>query len=397
MSPEATIESLQQELASTRAMVHTVMQSSADLGLVIDFLRTSFTHTNNQDLAQSLIEELEEQGLYGCIMLCTDTGNHLFTHTQQYAQRDCDFIEQHHKQGRIIEEGPMTLVNYQHASLLIGNMPDDDQRRGSYRDLLATLAEGLEAKALALQVESQAARDRQVKEEFFAIMSHELKTPLNSVIGFSELLSRRLIEKASEQEMKALTAIHENGQSLLGMIEDILELARFDSEEVVLHNHKIAIEPLMGELVEKMSNLAEERNNIIHLEVEPELRATTDQQKLNKILANLLSNAIKYTDGGDITLGAQLQQDGEHGHCLVLSIEDTGIGISPEHHETIFHQFSQVDTSVARRSNGIGIGLSFVQKLVDILGGRIELQSVPNQGSLFQIYLPQPNSTQASH
>ncbi len=125
--------------------------------------------------------------------------------------------------------------------------------------------------------------------------------------------------------------------------------------------------------------------------------AEVDENRIIQVISNLISNAIKYTDGGDITLGAQLQQDDKQGHCLVLSVADTGIGISPEHHETIFHQFSQVDTSVARRSNGIGIGLSFVQKLVDILGGRIELQSTPDQGSLFQVYLPQPNSSQNSH
>jgi len=388
MSDKNTVEALEQELQMSQSMIHTVMQNSSDLGLIVGFLRQSFTIADFDQLAEALIEHLEQQGFDSSVLLLTDSGNLFVSNTPEQKELDNEFILSNRDGGRIVESGSRILLSFEHVSLLVTNMTDDDERRGSLRDTLAILVEGLEAKVIALMAEHQVMVATQAKEEFYAIMSHELKTPLNSIIGFSNLLERRMEAQASERESKALAAIHDNGQHLLTMVEDILDLAKLKSSDIALHPTPVNVDSVCSKVVNQLSNQALERRNDVRVDIDSNLEVITDQKKLEKIFVNLLGNAIKYTESGTIDIRAGITEDKHPGRCLEICIVDTGIGISHENHEKIFHQFSQVDTSVARTSSGTGIGLFIVQRLVNMQGGSIEVVSELGQGSEFWVRIP---------
>jgi len=386
-----SIASLEAELDAMRDLVSTVMRNSSDQGFVVEFLRTSFTLESYEQVADTLIEQLATKELAAGVLISTDQGRRLTKLDHGHAPRpSLDFIHQHRSDGRIYEEGQLCLINFDHISAVIINMPSNDELRGSLRDLLATLLEAAEAKVCALNHQAHVARLRRAKDEFYMIMSHELKTPLNSVIGFSTFLQRRLKEKISKREQTALNNIHSSGNQLLSLVDGILDLARHESGDIVLN-------PAATDLHELLNRLSIEFKDEIHtsqlcfearIDSVRGLTITLDPGKLQSALEQLLDNAKSFTREGSVRLQAENREDPALGSCIAIHISDTGIGIAPESLERIFEPFTQVDSGIARESKGTGIGLTLAQKLTELHGGRIDVSSILGEGSTFSLLLP---------
>jgi two-component system, NarL family, sensor histidine kinase BarA len=228
-----------------------------------------------------------------------------------------------------------------------------------------------------------------LKSDFLATMSHELRTPLNSIIGFSEVLSGT--DQLNERHRRYAGNIQSSGKMLLGMINDILDLAKIESGKMEVRTEDFSIRDVCEGLVNLTRPIAERKNITLENRMDeaiPLLRQ--DPGKLRQILYNLLSNAIKFTpEGGRVTLRTRAE-----GRFVVVEVQDTGIGIAEEDRETIFEKFRQAkapgqgENVLTREHQGTGLGLSIVRELTKLLGGDVHLESQTGQGSTFTVRIP---------
>jgi signal transduction histidine kinase len=228
-----------------------------------------------------------------------------------------------------------------------------------------------------------------IKSDFLATMSHELRTPLNSIIGFSEVLASN--DQLPERQRRFAQNIFNSGKMLLGMINDILDLAKIESGKMELHVEDFSIRDVCESLVSSMRPLADKKDINLECRLDDALPLLhQDPGKIRQIIYNLLSNAIKFTpEGGRVTLSAR----GESRH-VVIEVADTGIGIPHEDRERIFEKFRQAgmahagDGVLTREHEGTGLGLSIVRELARMLGGEVTLESTVGKGSTFTVRLP---------
>lgn len=225
------------------------------------------------------------------------------------------------------------------------------------------------------------------KTEFLATMSHELRTPLTCVIGLSATLLRWSFGQLSQKQRDYLQSIHDNGEHLLELINDILELSQLEAGKTVLNVSEFSLSQLAHQEMTNLKQKATQRG--VELAVAVKLdsqqdRFLADDRRLRQILYNLLSNGIKFTPQG----GRVILRVWREGNRAVLQVEDTGIGI-PEHQKhLLFQKFQQLDSSYHRQYEGTGLGLALTKQLVELHGGRIEVNSTVGVGSIFTVWLP---------
>ncbi len=226
-----------------------------------------------------------------------------------------------------------------------------------------------------------------LRSEFLATMSHELLTPLTYVIGMSSTLLRWSFGELSEKQRDYLQTIHDSGEHLLEMINDILDLSQIEAGKAVLNITEFSLaeiaETSFKVLLEKAQ--AQEINVNLDLQIKSEHdRFTADVRRIQQILWNLLSNAVKFTPkGGNVILRLWMEND-----TAVFQVEDSGIGILKEQLPRLFEKFHQLDTPYRRRYEGTGLGLALTKQLVELHRGRIEVESTVNVGSIFTVWIP---------
>jgi len=229
-----------------------------------------------------------------------------------------------------------------------------------------------------------------LKNDFLATMSHELRTPLNSIIGFSEVLGSS--ESLSEKERRYANNIQTSGKMLLGLINDILDLAKIESGRMELHLEEFSVRDVVEGLATMTRPMAEKKSIELDLLIDPDLPVVfQDVGKIQQILYNLLSNAIKFTpERGRVILSATASEAD-----LTLAVEDTGVGISQEDRERIFEKFRQGSSALlggqdtlTRQFAGSGLGLSIVRELCHMLGGDVSVESELGKGSTFTVCVP---------
>ncbi|MEG3897525.1 MULTISPECIES: HAMP domain-containing sensor histidine kinase [unclassified Microcoleus] len=246
------------------------------------------------------------------------------------------------------------------------------------------------------------------KSAFLANMSHELRTPLNAIINYSEMLQEDAQDSGSEDFLPDLEKIQTAGKHLLDMISDILDISKIEAGHVTLYLENFDVATMIEEVMTTAQPLVEKKGNALALKTKGELGTMyADQPKVRQILLNLLSNAAKFTEKGVITIGVEriiieksrsAKQNKNNdfysgsnytSQVLMFRVSDTGIGMTDEQLEQIFKPFTQADASTTRKYGGTGLGLTISQRLCQILGGEISVESEDGKGSTFIVSLPE--------
>ncbi|MCW8924993.1 MAG: ATP-binding protein [Xanthomonadales bacterium] len=254
------------------------------------------------------------------------------------------------------------------------------------------MAEKLDATMEQAHRERQKAHEaNQAKSGFLANMSHELRTPMNAIIGYSEMILED-IEDGEELEPKEIQAdlekIHSAGKHLLGLINEVLDLAKVESGKMVVYNEVTDLEQMVKDVTSTVQPMVSKYENSLDTVLELDDREIrTDVTKFRQILMNLLSNAAKFTRGGKISVTARRFM--ENGVDTVsIAIADTGIGMTEEQLAKVFDEFTQADDSTTREFGGTGLGLAICKKFAELMGGRIDVESTPGEGTCFTFVVP---------
>ncbi|MBW4679217.1 MAG: response regulator [Microcoleus vaginatus WJT46-NPBG5] len=260
------------------------------------------------------------------------------------------------------------------AELAQVNRELEDTNRG----VVALYAE-LDEKAVSLQ------RANELKTRFLSNMSHEFRTPLNSIMSLSRLLLDRMDGELTPDQEKQVTFIRQSAEGLSELVNDLLDLAKVEAGKIVVHPNEFEVSDLFAALRGMLRPLLSDNSSISLVFEEPIGFPTlrTDEGKVGQILRNFISNALKYTEKGEVRIRAEL-----HNNTVVFSVTDTGIGIAPEDTERIFEEFIQVNSYLQKRVKGTGLGLPLSRKLAELLGGSVSIKSSKGLGSTFFATIP---------
>jgi len=262
-----------------------------------------------------------------------------------------------------------------------------------------TVAEDLQRRQTVLQlqrdklttVNAALEEANRARSEFFSTMSHELRTPLASIIGYSQmLLDDAEAADWDQQQQNELERIRKNGQHLLSLINDVLDLSKIEAGRMVVKHSQVDVKELLTSVLEEIGSMAFAKHLILRAEVEDGIDfLESNPLKLRQILLNLVSNAIKFTEQGEVTVSARRVISSEQqAEQMALAVKDSGMGIPSDIQQRIFEAFYQADGSYTRKFGGTGLGLSIVSQLTTLLGGTIAIKSAPGQGSTFTVMLP---------
>ncbi|HNN12064.1 MAG TPA: PAS domain S-box protein [Anaerolineales bacterium] len=226
-----------------------------------------------------------------------------------------------------------------------------------------------------------------LKSSFLANMSHELRTPLNSILGFTDVMLEGLDGSLTPYMQNDLGLIQKNGLHLLHLINDVLDMAKIESGKLNLVIEKFNLHDIFEEAISITSSIANEKSLKVKIEADSdaEVEVSADRTRLRQVFINLINNAVKFTDKGSVSIRAVREANN-----VLVSIKDTGIGIPPSHLESIFQEFTQVDSSTTRKVGGTGLGLPISRKLIQMQGGRLwaESSGIEGTGSIFYIFMP---------
>jgi signal transduction histidine kinase/CheY-like chemotaxis protein len=264
---------------------------------------------------------------------------------------------------------------------------------GQLREHITTLEQRVDERTRDLRLKAEElaranedlVRLTKLKSDFLARMSHELRTPLNSIIGFSDLMLAEGCGPLNDEQRDALERVKRNGANLLQLINDILDISKIEADRLALKLGAVSLRVVVDNAIGTLMLRASDKKIALTAAVGPDLPMLyTDEVRLLQILNNLLSNAVKFTERGGVTLTAGAAADDR----VVISVQDTGIGMSPEDLPQLFTEFYQADSSHTRRYEGTGLGLAITKRLTEALGGSVSVQSEVGIGSTFTLTLP---------
>ena len=288
--------------------------------------------------------------------------------------------------GRLIDGFNTMLSEIQHRDTALQRANNELQT--STHELEVEIIHRKRTQEELLTAKQAAEQANRAKSAFLANMSHELRTPLNAIIGYSEMLEEEVRDSGKITHVQDLQKIQAAGKHLLSLINDVLDLSKIEAGKMGLHLETFDISPMVEEMVTTLQPAIAKNANAFQLRM-PEDAGTmrADITKVRQILLNLLSNACKFTEHGTVSLDVdRLATAGQD--WIRFRVGDTGIGITAEQQENLFQEFAQADVSIARKYGGTGLGLAISHRFVQLMKGRIVVESVSGQGSVFTVQLP---------
>ena len=362
-------------LRESEAQYRTLIENSNDAIYLLYNRKFEIINRRFEEMFGYTIEEVNSAG-FDFIRLVAPESRHLIEDYQREIASGAiidpmyEFTAIDKEGNRLEVETSVSLINYKNGKAIQGIIRDVSERK-------AMIAELVRAK-------EKAEESDRLKSAFLQNISHEIRTPMNAIVGFSEFLENTDLSPVKQREYAGI--ISHSSNQLLGIISDILSIATLESGQEKIKESEVDINQICTLVHNHFSGKAADRN--ITLEFTGKLqgedaKTITDGTKLQQVISNLVDNAIKYTHEGGVTFGYRPAED-----MVEFFIEDTGIGISPEFHETIFERFRQVEEPNSRHYGGSGLGLSIAKAYVELMGGKIWLTSVPGKGTTFYFTIP---------
>ncbi|HJQ83556.1 MAG TPA: HAMP domain-containing sensor histidine kinase [Candidatus Binatia bacterium] len=270
---------------------------------------------------------------------------------------------------------------------VVGLCTDLENELGITRRALSDQQRSLRAHEENIQSLTQALiRSNRVKREFLGTVSHELRTPLNAILGYTSLLREGMVGTVSDEQTSLLDRVLSNTRNLNWLIDDILFFVQVESDRVLLRRDRLGADELIRSVVEELPDLPGRERVPLRVEVAPAAATLClDGAVARRLLFHLLGNAFKFTTAGEVTVAVQ---PGDELGAVVIAVRDTGIGIPSERIAELFELFAQADSSETRRFNGLGMGLTLVQRCVRLLNGDVAVDSRPGGGSEFRVRIP---------
>ncbi len=353
-------------------------QLTESIGIVLNTIEANSRTENLLAQSQSLAQELQAQQ-----QELTETNQRLEQQAKNLKESENLLTEQQ-------EELQQTNEELQEKARLL-QMQNKEVERKNREIEQARLS--LEEKAKQLALTSK------YKSEFLANMSHELRTPLNSLLILSKLLAENVEGNLTEKQIDFANTIYSSGTDLLGLISDILDLSKIESGTMTVELSDIFVSDIRNDMDRGFRQIAEDKKLEFSVAVDenaPKL-VYTDWKRLHQVLKNLLSNAIKFTERGSVSLNIKTVESGWSPEMEVLNmadsviaftVSDTGIGIPTDKQGIIFEAFHQADGTTSRKFGGTGLGLAISREIATLLGGEIRVNSTPDEGSVFTLYIP---------
>ena len=375
---------LEQELAHERSFLESITANLGKGVMVLDREeRCTFLNPEAERLLGWTLAQLKGQPLHGQMYFCAGQAEGEDAPACPvclcYALQECvsfdmqDDLVLVHK-----ERGPFP------AAMTVSPLFEDGVLTGCVA-VFQDITQHKRHEAELRQAKEQAEQASQARSSFLANMSHEIRTPLNAILGFTEAL---LDTPLNPQQQRQLTTVRQSGRTLLGLLNDILDTAKLEKGALQLEVRDFSLRQLCQQLVDMLSLEAGKKALSLHLDYPPEEPEffQGDALRIHQVLLNLLSNAIKFTAIGSVTL--HVRQGPEQ--WLHVQVQDTGIGMTAEQLSRVFTPFAQADASTTRRFGGTGLGTTIARQLVELMHGRLQVSSIPNQGTCFTVCLPLP-------
>lgn len=393
-SQQREMATLRHQLQEASDIAMLSMSASSQLGEIIRFLEKSYDCSDYDQLGELLNQTLERLGVAGCGVIEANDGDLVYFGLEDRQDAWQRLMLEMRSKGRFVDLENRTITNFDNISVMARNMPEvGSEPYGRMKDMLFTLVEGAEARVNTLALERAVSLSEKAKSTFLRVMSHELRTPMNAILGFSSRLETKPVgSDFSEREQSAVSMIKDNASRLMEMIEDLEDLSSVSVDSQSAKN-LVLVDDLLASVVRVMQERAEAKG--IHFSAEfsePGLQAELDPKRLSQVMKKLCSNALKYTTQGYIRLTVDVRYHNEQGEKLVITLQDSGQGMSPQKLKMLFRSVSQLYDDYVHHHSGTGLGIALVKEFVAEMEGELEVTSTEGKGTCFKILLPRYSS-----